>query len=93
MDVDHIKNNLKLFSFSRPLEEYIRSVEKVFRTADKNPKKGLLSIAMNDHISKTTSQDQEGMFLNVRKCSVLYINLSFDSRLLHLKNDISIINA
>jgi hypothetical protein len=51
-----------MFSFSRPLERYIQSVEKVYRTSDKNPKKGALSIAMNDHVSKTTSQDQEGMF-------------------------------
>ncbi|CAB3981509.1 histone-lysine N-methyltransferase EHMT2-like isoform X4, partial [Paramuricea clavata] len=56
----------------RPLEKYIRNVEKVYRTSDKNPKKGSLSIAMNDHVSKTASQDQEGDYLKLGDTDVMY---------------------
>lgn len=54
-------NSLIMLLYFRPLEHYIRSVEKVYRSSDKNQKKGLLSIDMNDRVSKTNSREQEGV--------------------------------
>ncbi|XP_028408266.1 uncharacterized protein LOC114530870 isoform X2 [Dendronephthya gigantea] len=72
----------------RPLEEYIRSVEKVYRSSDKNPKKGLLSIAMNDRVSKTNSREQEGDFLKLGDTDVMYeiVRRAYgDSKLKHCR--------
>ena len=49
-----------MFLLFRPLEEYIKGVEEEYRLSHRNPKKGLLSIAMNDHVNKHTSHEKEG---------------------------------
>lgn len=44
----------------RPLENYIRTMEGVYRAPEKNSRKGLLAISMKDRVDKISSQDQEG---------------------------------